>query len=908
MKRQMAGYKIVLTGSSPSGRLGGALLVFFCLFLFGCVDDPFQNRTFSPDTEYTLRISLEGARALDAADPTDEAIEDLLFLSFDPAGGEFRYLSEATEITLSDTEGQLTVKVPLKVGAQEFFVLANAKSRVAELYPGGIPTDGTETKTSLQQALLLAKPFTNAASGWRIEQDRVPMWGKVTMTPVAGVTDMRSVVIPLLRMLAKIKVEKSAAISDQQFTLTGVYLYNFQQEGYLVPGGMATGPVPAPSLTGDANTKGPLRYAAGDSIYTFEAAKGSPSGHLTNTCLVIEGKYNGSTKNSYYRIDFIEKEGDYVALLRNHCYQVTITSVEGEGGEDSEEDAFKQVQINMKATVTPWNLATHNIIFDGQYTFSIGRNRLLYDQEAASHIVNLSTDHPSGITGVTSSESWLTLSAFTPGTQSGTFTATAAENTTGASRSATVTVTVGGAGGELVYTLSATQSQNAWLEWTNHQIYYTNGRTYNTANGNAPSITSIASWTATVTDANSILSSQTFTSGGAAGTTTGCSFSLAHTNDHLLYREAFVTFHDPEGNYPDKVYPVVNMENGSNSVSNCLVTTSTGSLSIPSAYRKAYAVWKYGDGVSGPLGDVSAMGTLSAKVLWQDVNGLISDANISYNSSTDVITIGSLSASAGNVVVALQAGGTTVWSWHIWKPTTAPGVLNGWMDRHLGAINNTPGNVGAIGLMYQWGRKDPFPGANVFATYTSTTKASYNGAGGMVYGVDRHGSPYQHIVDDNNLAHSIRNPFTFYYDTANPYALDWYTIKANTTAERLKFQNDYLWIGKVRDKMPFDPCPVGYRTPQRNDWDTLNTSNFPWTNNGRTAASHGGYYPAAGSREFNDGILQPSNTGRVWSGDSDVVYRSIAFQFSGGGATYASMSLVSAYRSLGCSVRCRVGE
>lgn len=30
------------------------------------------------------------------------------------------------------------------------------------------------------------------------------------------------------------------------------------------------------------------------------------------------------------------------------------------------------------------------------------------------------------------------------------------------------------------------------------------------------------------------------------------------------------------------------------------------------------------------------------------------------------------------------------------------------MDRNLGAVSATPGDAGAIGLLYQWGRKDPF--------------------------------------------------------------------------------------------------------------------------------------------------------------------------------------------------------
>ena len=68
----------------------------------------------------------------------------------------------------------------------------------------------------------------------------------------------------------------------------------------------------------------------------------------------------------------------------------------------------------------------------------------------------------------------------------------------------------------------------------------------------------------------------------------------------------------------------------------------------------------------------------------------------------------------GNALIAAaNSEGTIVWSWHIWmtdKPedhvyNNEAGIM---MDRNLGAISATKGDVGALGLLYQWGRKDPF--------------------------------------------------------------------------------------------------------------------------------------------------------------------------------------------------------
>lgn len=50
------------------------------------------------------------------------------------------------------------------------------------------------------------------------------------------------------------------------------------------------------------------------------------------------------------------------------------------------------------------------------------------------------------------------------------------------------------------------------------------------------------------------------------------------------------------------------------------------------------------------------------------------------------------------------------------------------MDRNLGATSATPDEPGSFGLMYQWGRKDPFCGVAELASGKSTklsTKAQW---------------------------------------------------------------------------------------------------------------------------------------------------------------------------------------
>ena len=72
----------------------------------------------------------------------------------------------------------------------------------------------------------------------------------------------------------------------------------------------------------------------------------------------------------------------------------------------------------------------------------------------------------------------------------------------------------------------------------------------------------------------------------------------------------------------------------------------------------------------------------------------------------------------GNAVIAAKNSSSTIlWSWHIWftdhpKGQTYYSNAGTMMDRNLGATSATPGDVGAHGLLYQWGRKDPFLGSS----------------------------------------------------------------------------------------------------------------------------------------------------------------------------------------------------
>ena len=120
-----------------------------------------------------------------------------------------------------------------------------------------------------------------------------------------------------------------------------------------------------------------------------------------------------------------------------------------------------------------------------------------------------------------------------------------------------------------------------------------------------------------------------------------------------------------------------------------------------------------------PIGEIA-----SVEVLWEsfgtDVIPTVGDIIHSPSYSNGQISFKTAETFRdGNAVIAARNSENEIlWSWHIWcasegyKEHVYANNAGTMMDRNLGATSATPGDVGALGLLYQWGRKDPFLGAS----------------------------------------------------------------------------------------------------------------------------------------------------------------------------------------------------
>ena len=243
--------------------------------------------------------------------------------------------------------------------------------------------------------------------------------------------------------------------------------------------------------------------------------------------------------------------------------------------------------------------------------------------------------------------------------------------------------------------------------------------------------------------------------------------------------------------------------------SNCYIITHRGVHSFNAT------VCGNGQAVEG-LAAPSSLAPAGAKLVWQTVRDMIT--NLSYKDG--IISFEASRAPGSAVIAATDAAGTIIWSWHIWHPEIEVEALPNstgslMMNMNLGALNTVEDNISSHGMLYQWGRKDPFPYSPVAHNGTVYIKNIdvYNASGAKVEirATDRYSTK------NNTLAYSIQNPDACISNN-NQYSKtrDWLLPAESNLA---------LWGnpsgadhsgGKYANKGQksyFDPCPPGWRVP-----------------------------------------------------------------------------------------------
>lgn len=313
----------------------------------------------------------------------------------------------------------------------------------------------------------------------------------------------------------------------------------------------------------------------------------------------------------------------------------------------------------------------------------------------------------------------------------------------------------------------------------------------------------------------------------------------------------------------------------------------------------------------------------NADLIWQDAQSLVS--SVSGNGSEGVVVVKLNSGKQGNAVVAARKGNTVVWSWHVWVTDYDPeanvfewkdanGISYRYMDRNLGAMSAEKYSKYALGLLYQWGRKDPFPGGD--DVESSIPVKIYDINNNQVF-VKTQERPTYDDRTSTNLQLAIENPDTFYWAPSSSWpAVDWLTNQA-------ALQNNDLWGGKTNAKTIYDPCPEGWWVPasgagwgfrseykkagKLND-DSKYDETYAWYQDYdrsigfryRTAEGKEFWFPLTGNMDCTKGTLQSVGGSALYNTRTDssntVMYESMAW---GNPASETGLN-----RPYGASTRC----
>lgn len=371
---------------------------------------------------------------------------------------------------------------------------------------------------------------------------------------------------------------------------------------------------------------------------------------------------------------------------------------------------------------------------------------------------------------------------------------------------------------------------------------------------------------------------------------------------------------------------------------NCILLPAGGSVTFDAApYYTTNELYTY-ENLSHP----SLRRFTTAQLLWSDVSS--KHIKVAFDADAQTVTVSNTNEIAGNSIVALYDADAQMilWTFHIWVGgdqaaeivhASRDGSRYRLLDRNLGAteaVRSDDGETfdpvlafGTYGLYYQWGRKDPFVGADSFGSagnradiYPSTAKQNL----------------VQRSAETGTVAYTLQHPMDFIFGEE-----DWIVerndrlwgnegyvrsdVKVEPTTPGETAEKFALYLNRNKGvRSVYDPCPEGYHVAPMDAWgyctDTgtfdvgsgMNVADIMFTSAGldfypsddrqaSTFYAFGGYlYSMSGDVSNND------HFGFVWSNSPAEEEATYAHMFYFG--TSYGIPVSKNHRALGCSVRC----
>lgn len=659
-------------------------------------------------------------------------------------------------------------------GTIQLVVLFNLKSR-------GVEPRTAEFKNKSPEEVYQLLKYTYGTKEWTLSEDnRIPMWGNLSMPLRKG--EVNKGTIDIYRAIAKTNVLVNNGEGLDNFELRSIRVYYANTKGYCAPlpsdMGTEENTKETPSIPADSEQReiaAPLSYimkdfseqtvtAFEDQIYIPESDNKNPGEDKKPLCLVIGGIFTGegvaeAGQENYYRIDFKDdlESGSKDDLrvydvVRNHSYVFNIRSVSNPGT-TTPEDALENVVIGMDVSIEDWVDVPMRGIPD-QYTLTTDKSWIEFDKDGTE----LNISGQKGAVKV-----WTDF------------------NLTGSAENGTWNET-GEKDGDW-FDVKVSKDKN--------YVYVTAEKNYGVAREGHFYVQA-----GNLKKQINVYQSQP--------STANC-YVVSDNKEH----ELIVII---KGNGDSGINAV---KDKSKEVVSLLEKEQTDASLSPA---KIGIIWETKAGLVTLIdknGKETTGGTFVSN--YDTEKGTIKykvNTNATIEGATGEVVRG------GNALIgAFDTGGNILWSWHIWVcPDLADdngnikeSFVEDWtstgyrvMDRNLGALTNQPG-VGSLGVLYQWGRKDPFIGANA----SNDDYENFKDKDGVLETIVYHG---KWEIGNNTTAQVS-------YTIANPTKLTYNGLSENENDKR----SSLLWgtdgglntdgVKDLGTKTIYDPCPIGYRVP-----------------------------------------------------------------------------------------------
>lgn len=260
--------------------------------------------------------------------------------------------------------------------------------------------------------------------------------------------------------------------------------------------------------------------------------------------------------------------------------------------------------------------------------------------------------------------------------------------------------------------------------------------------------------------------------------------------------------------------------NGQMNTANCYVVTHPGYYKFPLVYgnaikngatnANAYGSSTFVNHLDQPIEDPyiyknSGCTVGSADLVWQDAQYLVTNIELCDDKKYIKFQITKENIQQGNAVIAVKDGSDIMWSWHIWVTNK-----NVYETYTYGDYKFMPIALGeretaqrTTCTFYQWGRKDPFPGAT------------------------ENGKTTDYMSSQTNYYTSIQYPSTFIIGNSDsPYYYNWFS---GNWKDLWNVGNSV--IDKTTSKSQktiYDPSPVGFKVPPPAAFTAIGLSTDYW--------------------------------------------------------------------------------